>query len=137
MGKKQKQIEVNVSEVVDYLRINGQFLPALQQVVERNLTVAAAKKLGLKVSKVQLQKAADTFRIANSLNKAKDTEDWLASRGITIEYFEEYLEHNLLISKFKDELAKKTSKTKYYKDQSIEDSVRNMIYQDWLTKEIE
>ena len=134
--KKQKQIDVSVAEVVDFLRFNGQFMSALHEVVERKLTVAAAKKKGLGVTKAQLQKASDAFRIVNGLNKAKDTEKWLAARGITIEGLEDYLESNLLISKFKDELEKKASKTKYYAEQSIKDSVRDMIYQDWLAKEI-
>ena len=136
MAQKQKQVDISVAEVVDLLRFNGQFLTALHEVVERKLTVEAAKKKGLKVTKVQLQKASDAFRIANGLNKAKDTEKWLASRGITLEAMEEYLESNLLISKYKDELEKKAAKTKYYAEQPIKDSVRDMIYRDWLAKEI-
>jgi hypothetical protein len=135
-SKKEKQIDVSVAEVVDYMRINGTFLPALRDVVERKLVVEAAAKKGLKVTKGELQKAADAFRVVNGLNKAKDTEVWLSSRGITVEGLEEYLETNLLMSKFKDQLEAKTAKTKYHASPGVKEGVRNMIFQDWLAKQM-
>jgi len=86
------------------------------------------------VSNGELQKAADTFRVANGLNKASDTERWLKSNGITLEAFEEFLETNLLINKFKDALEKKTAKGKYLASPGVKESVKEMIYQDWLAK---
>ncbi len=130
----KNEIEIAVAEVVDYLRITGRFAPALREVVQRKITAEAAKKSKIKVSNGELQKAADTFRVANGLTKASDTERWLKSNGITLEAFEEFLETNLLINKFKDALEKKTAKGKYLASQGIKESVKEMIYQDWLAK---
>lgn len=132
MAKKQKEMDVSVAEVVDYMRFTGQFLRALQDVVERKTAVATAGRKGLKITDGELQKAADAFRVANGLNKASTTEKWLSSRGITVEALEEHLETNLLISKLKDDLEKKAAKTKYLKSQVVQETMREMIYQDWL-----
>ena len=112
MAKKatEKVMEVAVAEVVDYLRLTGKFAPALREVIVRKTTVEAAKKCKLKVTAKQLQKAADIFRKVNGLSKAADTQAWLQANGITVESLEEYLETNLLISKYKDHLEKKFQK---------------------------
>jgi hypothetical protein len=129
---KGKEIEVSVAEVVDYLKLNGGFSPALGEVVGRKVTAEAAKKSKIRVTTGELQKAADVFRIEMGLLKAKDTEKWLKSSGISVEAFEEYLETNLLIQKFKNSLEKKASKKKYASSVAIKDAMREMIYDDWL-----
>ena len=48
MAKKRTEIEVTVAEVVDYLRITGQFTPSLREVVTRKITADAAKKRGIR-----------------------------------------------------------------------------------------
>lgn len=136
MAKKGSEIEVAVAEVVDYLRITGQFAPALREVVARKVAADAARRSRIRVTTGQLQKAADTFRALNGLSKAKDTERWLKSNGVSIEAFEEHLETNLLVDKFKDLIANKAGKTKYHSSPAIKESVREMIYQDWLRKTI-
>ena len=134
MAKSSPEIEVAVAEVVDYLRITGGFAPALREVVERKVTAEAAKKAGITVTKAQLQRASDAWRLANGLNKASDTEAWLSANGITVEALEDYLETNLLMSKLKDQLEKKTAKKKYLDSEGIKESVRQLIYEDWLAK---
>jgi hypothetical protein len=136
MAKETKELEISVAEVVDYLRITGRFTPALREVVERKITAEAAKKKGLKVTTQKLQKASDTFRAIHGLHKSSDTKRWLKSNGISEEILEEHLETNLLISMFKDQLEKKTSKTKYLSSQAIKESLRQSIYQDWLKNQL-
>jgi len=136
MAKKRNEIEVTVAEVVDYLRITGQFAPALREVVERKVTAEAARKSGIKITTAELQKAADAFRVVNDLSKASDTARWLRSTGLSVEALENYLEINILISKFKDTLEKKTSKTKYLSTAGIKESIRDMIYQEWLNSQL-
>lgn len=131
---KLNDIEVAVAEVVDYLKMTGKFAPALREVVQRKIAAGAAKEAGAKISTVELQKAADAFRVANGLNKASDTDTWLQSNGISVEAFEEFLETNLLINKFKDALDRKTGKSKYLSSAGIKESVKEMVFQDWLAK---
>ena len=136
MAKKGVEIEVAVAEVVDYLRMTGRFSRALREVVARKVAVAAARKMKLRVTTAQLQKASDTFRMMHNLNKASDTNRWLKANGLTVEALEDYLEANLLINKLKDALEKKTAKSKYLSSPIIKESIREMIYKDWLEKEL-
>ncbi|MBN1848973.1 MAG: hypothetical protein JW932_10345 [Deltaproteobacteria bacterium] len=136
MAKKGLEIEVAVAEVVDFLRMTGRFSHALREVVSRKVAVAAAKKMRLSVTTAQLQKASDTFRIMHNLNKASDTNNWLKANGLTVEALEEYLETNLLINQLKDALEKKTAKGKYLASPIIKETLREMIYKDWLEKEL-
>ena len=136
MAQKKNEIEVSVSEVVDYLRVTEEFVPVLGEVVERKITAEAARKRGIKVTKKELQKAADTFRAVKDLSKASETARWLKETGITVETLEAYLETNILISKFKDALEKKTSKAKYITRPGITESIRDMIFQDWLNSQL-
>ena len=127
---KPSEIEVAVAEVVDYLRINGDFAPALAEVVQRKVTADAARKSGLKVTAAELQRAADGFRAIRDLLKASDTERWLQANGITVEALESYLETNILISKFKDQLAKRGKKL--LKSKAVAETVRELAYREWL-----
>jgi hypothetical protein len=131
-----KEIEVTVAEVVDYLRITEQFLPAVREVVERKITAQAARKSGITVTTSELQRAADAFRAVKDLGKARDTQRWLNSVGISVEALEEYLETNILISKFKDRLEKKANKSTYCAHPGIQESIRDMAYQDWLKGQV-
>ena len=87
----EREIQVNVAEVVDYLRFGGGFAIALQEVVKRKLAVEEAKKRGIVVKDDELQKAADVLRMVNNLNTAEQTEEWLKGRGLSVEALEEYL----------------------------------------------
>ena len=110
-SKAQEEIEVDVAEILDYMKVTGLFASVLRDVVERKVAVNAAKQAGSRVTTRQLQKAADTFRMANGLAKASDTHAWLESRGLSVETLEEYLKTNLLISSLKAKLDRNASKT--------------------------
>lgn len=136
MAKKENEIEIGVAEVVDHMRVTGSFDGALREVVERKVTAEAAKKQGIKISTQELQRAADALRFSSGLTTAKATEAWLRSKGIALETFENHLETSLLVSKFKDDLEKKIDKAKYLGSQEIKDTVRQLIYRDWLKTQL-
>lgn len=131
MGKKD-EIEVNVSEVLDYKKVSGDYIPTLAEVVRRKFTADAARKAGIKATTQQLQKGVDYFRYINELTKASDTEAWMELNGVTIEILEDYIETSFLVSKFKDGLEKKANKSKYLSHPDVKDKIRDLIYKDWL-----
>jgi hypothetical protein len=130
------ELEVSVAEVVDYMRITGTFGPSLQDVVRRKISAEAATKMGHSVSDEELQSAADAFRLMNNLRSASDTEEWLKSTGISIEVFEDYLVTNILISKLKDALEEKADKQLFIESEPVNDTIKEMIYQDWLNDQL-
>jgi len=133
----KKEIEVAVAEVVDYMRITGQFAPALRDVVIRKITAQAAKDSGIRVSTEELQEASDAFRILNGLNKAEDTENWIKSSGISVDVLEDFLETNLLVSKFKDALLNKMDKENILSSEKIQNVMRDLIFGEWAEKELQ
>ena len=130
--EKDNQIEVTAAEVSAYARITGRIVPALRDVLQRKVTAQAAGKAGITVSTAELQKAADYFRLAHGFNKARDTEDWLKSKAISIEALEEHLETNLLISKFKNYLVEEASPGKCSELPVGDESAKDKIYRDWV-----
>lgn len=133
---KKKKIEVSIGEIADYLKMTGQFRGALSQVISRKVTAEAARKTRIRITTKTLQQAADVFRIVHGLRSAAGTKKWLKSEGLSVEAFEAYLETNLLISAFKDELEKKTGKKPYLSSPQIKATVKEMIYQQWLENEL-
>jgi len=109
MAKSICQLEIDVAEVLDFLRMSGAFNPALSEVVKRRTTAEAAKNYGISVSTEELQKAADAFRDEHGLLKASDMRKWLKTNGLSIDAFERHLETDLLIGKFKDVLQAKAN----------------------------
>lgn len=128
----EREIQVNVAEVVDYLRFGGGFAIALQEVVKRKLAVEEAKKRGIVVKDDELQKAADVLRMVNNLNTAEQTEEWLKGRGLSVEALEEYLEANLLIHELKNRLEKEYDKEKYLATEAAKNSIREMAFAEYI-----
>ena len=136
MSDKLNEIEVKAAEVVDYLRVRGGFAPAIREVVERKISAEEARIRGFTVSDEELQKGADTYRSLHDLGKASDFEHWLKSIGISLETFEDYLETNLLVAKLKDDLEGKADKTECLSFPEIRDTLRELIYRNWITNEL-
>jgi hypothetical protein len=133
---KKNELEIKVSEVVDYGKMQGDYTPSLEAVVRRKFTAEAARKAGIKASLQEIQKGVDNFRIINGLKKASDTVTWMKANSITPEIMEEYLETSIIISKFKDRLEKKAAKSRYLSRPEIAQTIRNLIYEDWLKKSL-
>lgn len=131
-----EEIQVSVSEVVDHLRITGEFAPALREVVRRKIAAKAAKAIGIDVTDEELQKASNEFRVTNGLRKAGDTLKWLEDNGISLETFETFLQTNILIQKLKDELEKKADKERYLSSKVTKKIIRDLIYRDWLDEQM-
>lgn len=104
-------------------------------VARRKITADAARKKGIKISDKELQQAFDIYRIANNLHKANKTEEWLKSRGITQEYLENFVETNLLIQRFKDQLENEADLKDYTSHPEIAAAIREKIYGNWLRNE--
>lgn len=131
----KKGIEVPVEDVVNYLRIEGDFLPAVARVAERQAAAKAAREAGIRVTARELQRAADGFRAIRDLNKASATEKWMKAVGITVETLEEHLETNILMAKLKDKLAAQAPK-RMLASKPVKDLVRSMAYKEWLAKKV-
>ncbi len=75
------------------------------QFVEDSITAAlvrdAARQLGIEVTKAEAQQAANEFREKNGLVKAEDAIRWLNERGLTVHDWQDVLQEDVLLAKFK------------------------------------
>jgi hypothetical protein len=117
--------------------MKGEFAPALRKVVERKVAEGAAREKGITVSDEELQRGADTMRIALNLHSAQETQEWLDASGLTLDDLEKHIEVNILMNKLKDALYQDADTAVYEKRDEVVDVVRELVFQDWLTKQID
>lgn len=128
------ELEISVAEVVNYMRLTGQFQPALREVIRRKIAANSAKDRGIKVTGAELQRLADAFRARWGYFKVADTDAWLQASGLTLEALEEYLETSLLVSKLKDALAEKASRSEVLRANPVKSVVREVAYEQFLQR---
>lgn len=132
MLAQKQELEVKVEEVVDFTRLMGSFALALNEVVRRKVTAEAARKKGIHVDASDIQKVADDFRLLHDLHSAQDTEQWFKENGITIERFEEFLETNILVSKFRDDLVCKENVQSFLSSEPVMETIKDVAYSRWI-----
>lgn len=89
-------------EVIEFLKMTGEYTVALNELKERKIKARAARKKEIEVTPDQSQKMLDAFRIKHNLKSSLATYKWLESVGISLETLDEFLETNLLVSKFNE-----------------------------------
>ncbi|MFZ5642460.1 MAG: hypothetical protein ACOY46_02570 [Bacillota bacterium] len=136
MPANPDDMELSVTEVVDYTRIKGIFSGALREVVQRKITAEEARKRGITVDVEELQRAADVFRSVNNLDSKDATESWLKDRGLTLDALEDYLETNLLVFKLKQALLQEADPEKYRSHPAVMDVIKELAYAEWLAKHV-
>ena len=131
----ESALNITVSDVVSYLRIEGGFSEALAQVVRRQLLLKAAGKAGITASPEELQRTADAYRATRGLHKAADTEAWMRNNGITLEALEKHLEENIRISKARDHIAA-TNAENVAGSAPAKALIRELAVEDWIAREM-
>ena len=82
---------ISVAELLQTLKLTGQFEGLIEQFVRDRITVRAAKKQGVRVSDEEIQERADQFRRVRGLHRASDTNKYLDALGVGLDEFEAFL----------------------------------------------
>lgn len=82
---------VTTDDFIKYLKLNGRFDELLEDLVKDKLAIHAAKKRGVTVNGDDIQQRADQFRRVLGLHRAKEMNDFLDARGITLEELERHI----------------------------------------------
>ena len=93
---------INLGELLKHLRLAGMWHQSLGLFIRRLAVEKIAKDKGLATTDEELQKAVDEHRDSLGLHSAKDTEQWLAENGATLEDLERHVELPLLENKIGD-----------------------------------
>ncbi len=91
---------IGLSELFARARARGQ-MSFVDDAINTALLRDAAQQLGIEVTKQEAQDAANAFREKHQLLKAEDAMRWLNERGLTVADWQNMLEEDVLIAKFK------------------------------------
>ena len=86
---------ISVAELLQTLKLTGQFEALVEQLGRDRITVLAAKKQGVRVTAEDIQGRADEFRRARGLHRASDTNKYLDAMGVGLDEFEAFLTDGL------------------------------------------
>jgi parvulin-like peptidyl-prolyl isomerase len=105
---------VTSDQFIKYLKLTGQFDKLVDDFIKDRLTVFAAKKSGIRVSPEDIQQRADQFRRLLGLHRAKQMNDFLDAKGISLEELEEHIASLIFKEQMLDQVCKEAAVKEYY-----------------------
>jgi parvulin-like peptidyl-prolyl isomerase len=92
-------ITITKEDILHQIKVSCKIPEIVEQIVTRKVIIAVAEEAGIKVEVEELQKAADQIRLANKLDSADNTWNWLEKHGLSIDDFEEIAYISLISGK--------------------------------------
>jgi hypothetical protein len=97
-------ITITNEDILHQVKVSCKIPEIVEQIVTRKVIIAAAGEIGITVEVEELQKAADQIRLANKLDSADDTWNWLEKHSLSIDDFEEIAYISLISGKLASHL---------------------------------
>ena len=94
-----KQLQISSSQIFERLKISCQLAPAIRDTAHHQIIMDAARSQKITVSDLELQQAADNFRVRYNLHNPKVTWDWLKKNHLTGDEFEQLILESIITSK--------------------------------------
>ncbi|WP_375511285.1 peptidylprolyl isomerase [uncultured Nostoc sp.] len=94
-----QSITITNEDILHQVKVSCKIPEIVEQIVTCKVIIAVAEEAGIKVEVEELQKAADQIRLANKLDNADDTWNWLEKHGLSIDDFEEIAYISLISGK--------------------------------------
>lgn len=116
--------DLSLYELLHTLKLQGRLTALIAGAVVEKVIATAAGREGIKVSDEELQRAADDFRQRRGLNKANDTERWLALNRLAPADLEECLERDLVRQKLVDKVTRAHVNKAFAEDRARFDRAR-------------
>ena len=104
MTKTITRVEIKDKELIYEAKISGKMPELVQSILRRNVIAAQVKKAEIELTAVELQQAADRFRIVNQLVTTEATKKWLEDGNFSLDDFEYIVTQNLLAHKLAEHL---------------------------------
>ncbi len=92
-------IKISDRDLIYEARIAGKIPELTRGIVRRKIIRAQVAQAGIEPSLVELQQAADRFRLVNQLESAEATNRWLQEHHLSVDDFEEIVTQDLLATK--------------------------------------
>jgi parvulin-like peptidyl-prolyl isomerase len=95
---------ISDQDLIYEAKIAGKIPELKQGIMRRKILQASVQKAGLEPTQVELQQAADRFRLVNQLASAEATNKWLVDRQLSLDDFEYMVTQDLLMQKLAEHL---------------------------------
>jgi PPIC-type PPIASE domain len=112
-----QSITITSEDILHQIKLTCKIPEIIEQIVSRKLIISAAEKAGIKVETEELQKAADQIRLANKLNSADDTWEWLKKHAISLDDFEEIVYSTVISGKLTNNLLANKVEPYFFENQ--------------------
>jgi len=106
---------ISVAELLQTLKLTGQFEGLIEQLVRDRITVRGARKQGVHVSDEEIQERADQFRRVRGLHRASDTNKYLDALGVGLDEFEAFLADGLYQEKMMQQVCSDEAVRAFFK----------------------
>ncbi|MBW4630407.1 MAG: peptidylprolyl isomerase [Iphinoe sp. HA4291-MV1] len=97
-------ISISREDIFHQLKLSCQIPSVIKGFMTRKILVSTAEILNIKVEPVELQQAADNFRLINKLKSAEQTWSWLQKHSLSLDEFEELICTNIISTKLSEHL---------------------------------
>lgn len=121
MARQQKAVlakidehELDVNDLVRYLKLNGKYEQILEDMVRDHVTVLGAKTNGIEISSEEVQERFDQIRRVQGLHRTKATMAFLDNLGVSLDEFEVYLIELLMREKVVDDITSDSAVEDYF-----------------------
>ena len=94
-----KHLQISSSQIFERLKISCQLAPAVKETAYRQIIVNAARAENITVSDLELQQAADNFRVRYNLYNPAVTWEWMKKNFLTGDEFEQLILESIITSK--------------------------------------
>ncbi|MDY6950515.1 MAG: peptidylprolyl isomerase [Thermodesulfobacteriota bacterium] len=106
---------VSAEQFINILKMSNEFPLLAEKIIRDKITVQEAKKKGINVSTEEVQQEADDFRRVAALHRAKDTQEWMDKRGLTLDEFETFVTERIYKKKMVDAVTSEEAIEEYFK----------------------
>ena len=104
MSSVLKHLPISSSNIFEHLKLSCRLASTVQETVRRQVINDAAKTEGIIVSDLELQEAANNFRIQYNLYNPATTWEWLKQNYLTGDDFENLICESIIASKLSQHL---------------------------------
>ncbi len=119
--------EISDRDLIYEAKISGKIPELRQGILRRKIIAERVHKAGLEPTQLELQQAADKFRLINQLASAEATNQWLTDRDLSLDDFEYMVTQDLLSSKLSAHLF--SSQVEKFFQQNLLDYSGAIIYE--------
>ncbi|MEB3180062.1 MAG: peptidylprolyl isomerase [Nostocaceae cyanobacterium] len=112
-----QSISITKEDIIQQVKLSSKIREIIEGILTRKIIEKAALEAGIQVETEELQKAADTLRLANKLSSAADTWKWLEQQGISLDEFEIIVQNTVLSGKLANHLFGNKVEQYFYENQ--------------------